>query len=361
MATQLTPPSPPPLHKSVPLVKGYEEATPLKPQQPHPTIPNVAVVLSPSMTDVKMEKIFYGIIAILAISIGYIALVIGSAPSLLLAIPTLVAGGMLIWKITRMRDYADPTELQNYRFQATRQRLDETAKEHGWDNMFQYGIPAQDDFNKLYDAHIQKCIFRDGTLIGAYETLKACRDNCMALGKTVQIDIPHPSIYQPRFLSEIEGKSTSDIFREYPVEQLVQYGLLSNDTLLLFKGYKNGQSNRDEQVKAAHDAFTKERQEHLDAYETALRQTQFESKKQGEWLLAELQNVENLRNPNNHTLLQCEISDEELGEGLKALKERGVELRVQLEASKKAHDASVKQIDDRLAEAIKAFNNVKLT
>ncbi len=357
METPVTPAPAQSLYESVPLV--YDEATPSKTQQPHPTMPNVAAVLSPSMTDVKMQKIFYGIIAIIAVSIGYIALVIGSAPSVLLALPTLAAGGLLIWKITRMKDYADPTELQNYRHQASRQRLEETAKEHGWDNMFQYGIPAQDAFNKLYDAHVQKCTFRDGTLIGAYETLKACRDNCAAQGKTVQIVIPQPSACLPRFLSEIESKSNSEIFGEYPVEQLIQYGLLSKDTLQLFTAYKEAHRARDEQMRAANDDFAKERKEHLDAYETALRQVQFESKKQGEWLHAELENVDKLRNPNNHTLLQYEISDEELGT-LKGLKERGAGLRGELEASKKAHEARLKEIEDNFKRTIEAFNQAKI-
>ncbi|MBS0628591.1 MAG: hypothetical protein JSS30_00020 [Verrucomicrobia bacterium] len=337
------------LEDSIPL--GYAEDCQPK-EQVKPSIPNVTPVTTPSGTDVKMQKIFYGIIAGFAIAIGYLALVIGSAPSILLAIPTLTVGGYLVWKIVRMKDYGDPIELQKYRNQAARQPLEATAIEHGWENMFQFGIPVQEDFNKLYDTYIEKFTFRDGTLIGAYQPLKTCLDHCVKMGKTVQIEIPAPIAYIAKFKTEIDGKTLTEIFNEFPIEQLVDYQLLSEDKLELFKAYGEALRQRTRELRIAKDKTQDNWEERLNTYETCLRQAQPQTVLQKEWVKMELQNMASLRRSDSTSFAKSNMSDEEIGP-LKQLFDTGLQLKTELVAWKiqlKEQIAAIeKALDDKIA------------
>lgn len=222
-------------------------------------------------TDFKTRKVVLAILSIISLSIGYLALVIGSAPALLLAIPCIATGALIGWNVLRMKDYSDPKELQKYRTEAAYQPLVNTAKEHGWDMMIQYGIPRQEDFNRLVADRLKQYRFQSGTIIHDYEFLKGVRDRLIAEGKHVELEIAHPSQFRAQFEAEVQRLTKSDLFEKYNIEQLCQYGLLTASELNLYQNvYLRGLKDQKDGKAAAEKAFREDFNATLDSYQQSL-------------------------------------------------------------------------------------------
>lgn len=222
-------------------------------------------------TDFKTRKVVLAILSIISLSIGYLALVIGSAPALLLAIPCIGAGVLIGWNVLRMKDYSDAKELQKYRNEAAYQPLVNTAKEHGWDMMIQYGIPKQEDFNRLVTDRVKHYRFQSGTIIQDYEFLKGVRDRLTAEGKHAELDILHPSQFKAQFDAEVQRLTKSDIFEKYNIEQLCQYGLLPESELNVYQNsYLRGLKYQKDEKAAAEKTFREDFNAILDSYQQSL-------------------------------------------------------------------------------------------
>lgn len=305
-------------------------------QQPTPILTN---------TDVKTQKIALGILAIISLSIGYLALVVGTAPSLLLAIPTIALGGLLIWKIVRMKDYTDPNEIQKYRNQAAYQPLELTVKEHGWEKMLQFGIPAQADFNRLCVENVKHRSFANGSIFTDYENLVQIRDTLIAEGKGVQLEIPHPSNLKDRFLSEVKGKTLCQIFDHYDIEKLVKYNIVPAELGKLHNDvYMTANAQHVLAKDEAEQEFNTNYHERLGAYETMLREAHGETPRQNEWLRFERGNVQMLRRNPIAPITQIGLSAEDLG-FLKQIEETRNQLIIALVAAKKARDGAITVAD----------------
>lgn len=303
-----------------------------------------------NFTDVKTQKIGLGILGIISISIGYLALVVGTAPSLLLAIPTIALGGLLIWKVIRTKDYTDSNELQKYRDQAVYQPLELIIKEHGWEKMLQYGIPAQADFNRLCADTVKLHSFASDSIFTDYENLMQIRENLIAQGKPVQLEIPHPSCFKDRFLSEVKDKTLCQIFEQYDIEKLVKYNILPAELGKLHaEVYLVASAERVGAHDKAEAEFTKNYHDRVAAYKTVLREASGETPEQNEWLRVERGNVQLLsRNPTTATT-HVRLSDEQLG-SLKQIEEMRNQLIIELIAAQKSKDAS-RQLADAAFES----------
>lgn len=308
-----------------------------------------------SLTEVKTQKIGLGILAFISIAIGYLALVIGTAPSLLLAIPTIIFGGLLIWKIVRMKDYGDDKELQKYQDQAAHQPLELTVKEHGWEKMFQYGIPAQNDFNRLLEDTIKQRTFSNDSIFTDYENLDLIRKNLIAEGKPVKLEILHPSAFRETFLNEVKDKTLSQIFDEYDIEKLVKYGILSSDNGDLYSQvYIPAVEKRTQDKQQLNGEFNKNFHERLKTYAEVINDISGENPQQKKWIRTEKENVHNLRRNPSAPLIHVELSSSEIGI-LQPVQEMIIGLKAELGAAVIANKVNLTRIDadfDRLCAKI---------
>jgi len=262
---------------------------------------------APNTTDFKTRKVVLAILSIISLSIGYLALVVGSAPALLLAIPCVAAGALIGWNVLRMKDYSDPKELQKFRTEAAYQPLVNTANEHGWDMMIQYGIPTQDHFNRLVADRVRQFRFQSGTIFSYYEFLKDVRDKLVAEGKHVELEIPHPYQFKLQFDAEVRGLAKSDIFEKYKIEQLCKYGLLPASELNVYQDvYLKAQKDHKDGKAAAEKTFREDFNATLQGYQQGLM-TMSLGRDHERWLRNEFQFLQRLRanplapiNPNMH-------------------------------------------------------------
>jgi hypothetical protein len=137
--------------------------------------------------------------------------------------------------------------------------------------MLQYGIPRQEDFNRLVADRAKQYRFQSGTIIHDYEFLKGVRDRLIADGKHVELEISHPSQFKAQFDAEIQRLPKSDLFEKYNIEQLCKYGLLPESELNLYQNvYLRGLQDRKEGKAVAEKAFREDFNATLDAYEQSL-------------------------------------------------------------------------------------------
>lgn len=262
---------------------------------------------APNTTDFKTRKVVLAILSIISLSIGYLAFVVGSAPALLLAIPCIAAGVLIGWNVLRMKDYSDPKELQKYRTEAAYQPLVDTAKEHGWDMMIQYGIPRQDDFNRLIEERVRQYRFQSGTIFSDCEFLKGVRDKLLSEGKHVELWIPAPYKFKAQFDAEVQGLPRSEIFEKYKIEQLCKYGLLPASELNVYQNvYLKAQMDHEEGKAAAEKTFREDFNATLQGYQQGLLAMSL-GRDHERFLRTEYQFVQRLRanplapiNPNMH-------------------------------------------------------------
>lgn len=298
----------------VPKREKAAEAQALPFQRPviEPSISNVMQIFNLSKTEVKVQKIFYSIAAFITGSIGYLALVIGTAPSLLLAVPTLTIAGMLIWSITRMKDYADPEELAHYRAQAAMQPLEETFREHGWESMIQYGIPSQEAFNSLWKtAFIEKSSFADGKVFKAYEALQAIVSRLQKEGKPVALQLPSLSLYRQEFLNEIAHKPTVEVYQTYDMAQLAKHGLVSEQDMTYLSTYQKNIENLQKDKDEAKASFEKAKAD-LTKIQGELSRKNFESEGSRKWQTSEMERINAyLRGDEKMPLLRNQLSAED--------------------------------------------------
>ncbi len=190
---------------------------------------------SSNWVSAKTQKFALGFFATLAVATGIAAIVFSASLALtpffiaLITGTAFTLGGGLAWEITRVKDYDNPTELASYRQQAAMKHLEFSIQEHGWDNMFKYGIPMPEVFPERY----RYSFHQRGTVNFALEkyvevqrAYQSYRDN----GGTISYVIPHPRELCEKWNQEImfsgELMLGTQIVSTYNIEQLASYEIL---------------------------------------------------------------------------------------------------------------------------------------
>ena len=187
-----------------------------------------------SITTAKMHKIALSVFAALSASAS--AAVIFFAASLALAplvVATIAVAGFttsaaLIWQITRVKDYENPAELAQYRQEASLKRLRLTVDEHGWGNMFKYGIPTPEAFPERY-----RDSFHRGTTnyaLDSYQEVQRAYQAHCDHGGVLRYNIPHPRELREKWNKEIafagQPMPGTQIVSTYNIEELAGYEIL---------------------------------------------------------------------------------------------------------------------------------------
>ena len=99
----------------------------------------------------KLRQVALAFFAGICLLFGGLLLASGTFKALFYALPFFISAGIAIWTIQRSwKDYDNPLQLARYRMSAVISPLQETVKEHGWENLFKYEIPLAKQFHKLF-------------------------------------------------------------------------------------------------------------------------------------------------------------------------------------------------------------------
>lgn len=177
---------------------------------PHPLL---QVHQNTSTTDAKIRKISFAIFGAMALIAGYFLCTIGAPIPTLLAIPLFIAGGVLLWQVTKIRDYEDPATLKSYQEAAKTMTLSEIEYMHTRANMSKYEIPLKSDFPRIYRESMKGKRF-----VEIMDTYKAY--------KGLKFSVPPPKEFKAVFERETTSMNACIVFAKYNIEKLHEYGIV---------------------------------------------------------------------------------------------------------------------------------------
>nr|NGX38161.1 hypothetical protein [Chlamydiota bacterium] len=178
----------------------------------------------PSISDIKTNRSAMKSFAEIAFAIGAIAFIASSNfATLFIALPCFVITGALVWQIQRMNNYDNPILLAQYRTQAAQSTLQETIKEHGWENMMNYDIPQKTLFPQKFKEAAEKMAIPE--IINLYRFAIRMKHQHRSVG----LRIPEPKEFLPIFKKEIENLTACEMLEKYNVDQLHFYDLIPTE------------------------------------------------------------------------------------------------------------------------------------
>lgn len=178
------------------------------------------------MTTAMIKKVALGFFAAVAIVGGLTAIgcAVLSWPVAFIAIPCFVLGGLAIWGLCRIKDYDNPKSLIEFRQDACKKSLEQIASEHGWEKMFQYGIPTPADFPGRYRATVRD--YNLNRALDFYERVQSEYQAYRQGSAPNTYQIPHPRELRDKWEQEIAGKKVAEILRSYDIERLARVEIL---------------------------------------------------------------------------------------------------------------------------------------
>lgn len=219
-----------------------------------------------TLSEHRVKQIALIFFSALSIGLGTVALSVGTGAANFVALVSFSAAGVLIWAISKIKQYDNPIELSRYRKEAQSMSLDEIIKEHGWENCFRYEIPKQGLFQEKF---LKAMKFRTiNEVLSIYEKAEDL------IKKTRSpFTLPSCSVFRDKFLEETKALTPCEIFKAYDVEKLHNLGIASQDLLESSKKFAMREENYMEDVKEAKETFAKTCREALSALSTTLKGT----------------------------------------------------------------------------------------
>lgn len=181
------------------------------------------------LTTAKVKKIalslFAGLVFFFGLSMLAFTLTNAIIQSTFLALPFFLAGGGLILVIKRIKDYNDPITIGQFRLKASQKSLLETEKQHGWNNMFYYGIPDPKDFPTVYRQTVKSMTLTES--IHFYKMVKEAKENVTT---ELEFEIPPPKELKTKWIQETQNKTILTIIEQYDshFDEIKKYKIITD-------------------------------------------------------------------------------------------------------------------------------------
>lgn len=231
-----------------------------------------------NLTEAKTKQIAFAFFTVLSFTLGCLALSIGGSASFFFAIPCFIASGVILWMLSLIKDYQDPSALAKMRKAAAKQSLVMIIKEHGWEKMMQFGIPEP----KLF---YEKCIdtmkgLPIMELIKFYELAVQMKEDYQA----AEINIPKPIQFKEKFLIETKNMTACQMFEKYDFQLLNNYGFISSALFKASEQYRIAENGYQVFKQSKNRTFSEFCQAELRKFKGILDLTTGTGKEQIHWL-----------------------------------------------------------------------------
>jgi|GEM_PF-3224218 len=222
-------------------------------------------------TDAKIKKISLAIFGSLTLLVGHFLYSIGAPIPTLLAIPLFIAGGLMLWQLTKVKDYEDPATLQAYRMQAQSMSLSEIEYMHTRQNMLRYEIPAKSDFSRIYRAEMKSKTFAEINLyFEAYKTSK--------------FNVPPPKEFKTTFERETKELTACEVFERYNIEKLHTYEVVSDRFYNDWKSFAGFCKKHEEKHTGAQTDYDLKAKKALSTFQPVLDQASGDNPSRQAWI-----------------------------------------------------------------------------
>lgn len=224
----------------------------------------VAISLIPDvhfeLTDAKIKQIFSfafsGYTFLAAKTFGG-----GMIPTTFLqwtaASPLLVISGAAAWYALSIVDYDSPVKLEKIRKLAQKIPFADLLYQHGWQNLFTYQILSPKDFETAFHNFACTLSFKDLYALCKEAKKELTVVNSSSAGCPYQI--PSLGEWAGKFKQETADLTPVEILEEYPLSDLIELKILTDEELIPFK---KTQSLLDELVKEK-EVFNKIQHAHI--------------------------------------------------------------------------------------------------
>ncbi len=136
-----------------------------------------------------------------------------------------VVGGVASAVISeKVKTSEDPTYIERLRREASQSNLDQTARKHGWESIFRWGLLNPASFAEKYRKQlIGKSV---SEIISYYEKVSESVYNCSQAAYTYHV--PRPRESKDQWRKDVKDLSVPEIVSEFSLDQLEKYVIVDS-------------------------------------------------------------------------------------------------------------------------------------